>query len=79
MEPYRPYVDRLVTLLLAENKDATIKDMTVKRQLLSIPTLEVRIEGTRHPLMVAATVTAASVYKCFAGEARKIKYPDMQP
>lgn len=79
MEPYRPYVDRLVTLLLAENKDATIKDMAVKRQLLSIPTLDVRIAGTRHPLMVAATVTAASVYKCFAGEARKIKYPDMQP
>ena len=31
----------------------------------------------RSPLMIAATQTTASLYKCFSGELRKIAYPEM--
>ena len=77
MEPYRPYVDRLVMQIMDEDASANIKRRDTKQQLLSIPTMEVRIGGLRRPLMVAAIDTATSVYKCFAGEARKIRYPEM--
>ena len=57
----------------------TRKELTtdIKRQLLSIPVLEVLIGGTRSPMMVAVQTTANSLVKCFAGEARKLIYPDM--
>ena len=75
MEPYRPFVDRLVveTRRMFPSVDELTTD--VKRQLLTIPTLEVRIGGQRSPLMVAASQTTASLARCFSGEARKITYP----
>ena len=76
MEPYRPYVDRLVVQTMAECSDTEITT-AIKRHLLTIPTLEVRIGGQRSPLMVAASQTTASLARCFAGESRKISYPEM--
>jgi CRISPR-associated protein Cas1 len=75
MEPYRPYVDRLVYKLYKEGKSEITKD--VKLELLSIPTLDVEIGGKKSPLMIASTQTTSSLYKCFAGELRKILYPTM--
>lgn len=77
MEPYRPYVDRLVVQTMAECSDTEITT-SIKRRLLTVPTLEVRIGGQRSPLMVAASQTTASLARCFAGESRKISYPEMQ-
>ena len=76
MEPYRPYVDRLVVQTMAECGDV---EMTtdIKRRLLTVPTLEVSISGQRSPLMVAATQTTASLARCFSGENRRISYPEM--
>lgn len=76
MEPYRPYVDKLVFGLYRKyGKDVDL-DKETKFTLLSIPTVEVRIADKRSPLMVAAGQTTASLYKCFSGELRKIVYPD---
>lgn len=75
MEPYRPYVDIIVASIVRDNPDATIADKGVKRQLLSIPVCDVRIGNLRRPLSTAAAETAASLFKCFAGETRKIHYP----
>lgn len=76
MEPYRPYVDELVVKLLDKfgNVDTLTKEM--KAELLSIPTLEVNIDGKRSSLMVAVSQTTASLHKCFTGEVRKIIYPE---
>lgn len=76
MEPYRPYVDELVYSIV-KDKGINSLDLSkeVKAQLLSIPTLDVVIGGKRSPLMVAVTQTTASLYKCFAGELRRIAYP----
>ena len=79
MEPYRPYVDELVYGIVVEYGADIPDDITkdLKMRLLGIPVAEVRIGGKRSPLMVAATQTTASLYKCFTGEMRRIAYPEM--
>ena len=77
MEPYRPYVDRLV-YDITEQYDVDVElSKDIKAELLSVPTIDVVIGGKRSPLMVAAQQTTASLYKCFSGELRKIAYPEM--
>ena len=76
MEPYRPYVDRTVYDIWKET-DCSELTKEIKVKLLSIPTVEVMINGRRSPVMVAASATTASLAKCFSGELRKIVYPEM--
>lgn len=76
MEPYRPYVDELVIKLVDDGMHDIEFTTGLKRQLLSIPTIEVIIDGKRSPLMIAVEQTTASLYKCFIGESRKIVYPE---
>ena len=73
MEPYRPYIDRLVVGLF-DNGNVDI-DKNTKSTLLSIPVLDVTINEQRSPLMIAVGLTTSSLYKCFNGESRKIIYP----
>lgn len=77
MEPYRPYVDELVIKIIGNYKYYEVLNKELKAELLSIPVIDVNIDGKRSPLMVAATQTTASLYKCFSGELRKISYPQM--
>ena len=79
MEPYRPLVDSLVFGIVNEYGGNTPEDITkeLKMRLLGIPVTDVRISGKRSPLMLAATQTTASLYKCFTGEVRRIAYPVM--
>lgn len=77
MEPYRPYVDELVFGIVRSGMRYGELTKELKIQLLGIPTLEVRIDGKRSPLMVAVSQTTASLYKCFSGELRRIAYPEM--
>lgn len=77
MEPYRPYVDQLVLDIIHNNNEISEITREIKLQLLSIPTLDVVINGKRSPLMIATQQTAASLAKCFAGESKRISYPEM--
>ena len=77
MEPYRAYVDDFVLDFYFANPEKTEIDKDFKIRFLSIPTLDVVVDGKRSPLMVAASTTTASLYKCFCGEIRKISYPEM--
>lgn len=76
MEPYRPYVDRLVVETMAVCSDVEVTT-AIKSRLLTVPTLEVHIGGQRSPLMVAASQTTASLARCFSGESRRVVYPEM--
>lgn len=78
MEPYRPYVDKLVYDMVRNKEGIDGLNRDAKARLLSIPTLDVTISGKRSPLMVAATQTTASLYKCFDGELRRISYPEIE-
>jgi len=77
MEPYRPYVDKVV--LKITDTDPTVNELTkeLKAQLLMVPAMDVSIGGQSSPLMVAMQQTTASLAKCFLGETRKIIYPEM--
>ena len=77
MEPYRPYVDKLVVDILEDYPNPPELTMDIKARLLGIPFMDVIIDGHRSPLMIAATSTTASLYKCFSGECRKILYPEL--
>jgi len=75
MEPYRPYVDLIVCHIM-ETEDS-IEELTIdiKKQLLSIASIDVCIDGKNSPLMVAMSRTTNSLHECFEGTARKILYP----
>lgn len=76
MEPYRPYIDKLVIEILAEEPCASISTR-IKSRLLNIPVIEVCINGKRSPLMLAVSQTVSSLVKCYKGECRKVAYPEM--
>lgn len=77
MEPYRPYVDELVLKIVESGIDYEHLTKDIKRELLTIPTLDVCLAGKRSPLMVAVGHTTSSLQRCFSGELRKISYPEM--
>ena len=77
MEPYRPYVDQLVLDIIQCNLEISDITRDLKMRLLGIPMLDVVINGKRSPLMIAAQQTTASLAKCFAGEIKRISYPEM--
>lgn len=77
MEPYRPYVDEVVINIIKDGLDYNNLSLEIKSRLLTIPVLDVVINNKRSPLMISATQTTASLYKCFSGELRRINYPEM--
>lgn len=77
MEPYRPFVDRLVCSLIDPDVPAFEVTTAVKKKLLTIPVLDVVLEGKQSPLMNAVQRTTASLARCFTGESRKILYPQL--
>ena len=77
MEPYRPYVDKLVVDIIKSGEASPILTKDLKAKLLTIPTIDVTIDGHRSPLMIAASTTTASLSRCFSGESRRIIYPEM--
>ncbi len=75
MEPYRPYADRVV--LETIKKYPEIQEMTkeIKSSLLTLPVVDVKMKNATRPLQIAMGETTASLYQCFSGERRLIKYP----
>lgn len=77
MEPYRPFVDDLVINIMQQYLDYSELTRSIKAALLTIPSLDVTLDGKRSPLMIAVGQTTASLAKCFNGELRKIAYPEL--
>lgn len=78
MEPYRPFVDKLVCDIMIDTPNVEELTQDIKYKLLNIPVLDVILGGKRSPLMIAVGQTTASLYNCFAGNIRKIKYPSFE-
>lgn len=78
MEPYRPFVDKMICGIVAENRNIGEITQDTKFKLLNIPVLDVVIDDQRSPLMVAVGQTSASLYKCYEGSLRRIKYPSFE-
>lgn len=77
MEPYRPFVDYLVYDIVNTGCNIEELNTALKTELLSIPAIDVIMDGQLSPLMNAMSRTTASLYECFEGSRRKILYPEM--
>jgi CRISP-associated protein Cas1 len=75
MEPYRPYLDLIVCHIMETEDVVDELTIDIKKQLLSIASIDVFIDGKNSPLMVAMSRTTNSLYDCFEGSSRKILYP----
>jgi CRISPR-associated protein Cas1 len=78
MEPYRPFVDKLVAEIVDSGDCINELTKDIKIKMLNIPVLDVIINGQRSPLMIAASQTTASLARCYSGEIRKISYPSFE-
>lgn len=75
MEPYRIYVDAIVYEITETGGNISELTTNLKAQLLTIPAMDVLLDGKWSPLMNAMSRTTNSLYECFAGSSRKILYP----
>jgi CRISPR-associated protein Cas1 len=77
MEPYRPYVDKIVCEIVRMNGNFLEIGKSMKKQLLEIPAMDVMLEGQKSPLMNAVQRTTSSLAKCFETGTKKILYPEL--
>jgi CRISPR-associated protein Cas1 len=78
MEPYRPYVDKIVCRIMNSGEDWQELTPAIKKYFLEIPALDIVIDGEQSPLMVGLQRTTAGLMKCFEGEGKKLLYPELQ-
>jgi CRISPR-associated protein Cas1 len=77
MEPYRPYVDKLVLQLQTEFPETDELNPVIKKKLLQIPVIDLKIGEMNSPLMIGLQRTTASLSACYEGTSRKLLYPVM--
>lgn len=78
MEPYRPFVDKLVCAMTDPLEPVFDLTPELKRALLTIPAMDVFMDDQKSPLMNAVQRTTASVAKCFEGKAKTIVYAELE-
>ncbi|MBT0810087.1 type II CRISPR-associated endonuclease Cas1 [Litoribacter ruber] len=76
MEPYRPFVDLVVSHIVETEDNYGELNTSLKKELLTIPALDVTMEGQKSPLLVAVSRTTSSLFECYLGTSRKIIYPE---
>ena len=77
MEPYRPFVDKAVLGIVAQNSDVSNMTRQMKGRLYGIAVDDVLMGNLRRPLMAAVAQTVASFVKTFSGDARKLDLPEV--
>lgn len=77
MEPYRPFVDRIVYDIVSDGLSFRELDTELKMRLLELPQVDVRFDDMTSPLLVGVSRTTASLARCFEGISRKINYPSL--
>lgn len=73
MEPYRPFVDEIVFDLYANGERELTKD--VKTEILKLLYVDTMFDKVSRPLEIGLSMTTASLFKCFAGEQKRVIYP----
>ena len=75
MEPYRPFIDLWVFYNMVAYHCTTELNKEIKAKILESIAIDVRLNDTTKPLMVAMSSTTASLAKCLAGYLRTLSYP----
>jgi CRISPR-associated protein Cas1 len=77
MEPYRPFVDRLVWQRMQLDSFSGVLEKDDKAAFLGLLASDTVMGKETSPMMIAMQHTAQSLAKAFAGETRKLKYPTL--
>lgn len=75
MEPYRPFIDDEVIEYINENPDTGKITMIFKNKIMQVLTRDVSIGCVTRPLMIALTMTSASLVRVFTGEQKNLVLP----
>lgn len=75
MEPYRPFVDRIVYMLCAEDNASLNTD--TKQRLLRVLFTDTSFKDMVRPLEISLSVTTASLVRCLAMEEKELAYPQI--
>jgi len=75
MEPYRPFVDEVVYHIYHVQPAMDELNTAAKLKLLEVLTADVMMNKLMRPLMVAISLTTASLARCFSLEIKKINFP----
>jgi CRISPR-associated protein Cas1 len=81
LEPYRPYIDWRVKLLIDENggEVASLDDRPARAALLSLFNETILVGGRRTPLLLGLHASAASLSRALTGGDRTLALPDGLP
>jgi CRISP-associated protein Cas1 len=74
MEPYRPWVDQAIVVLLDQEPHAFL-NREAKARLLHVLMSDVQFENKRRPLMNGLSISSAAMARCLSGKEDKLKYP----
>lgn len=79
MEPYRPFVDKIVCDVIDKEEDYYELSTKIKKELLQLPAVDTLFNGKRIPLITGLQKTTSSLSKCFERKSNKIIYPEFAP
>ncbi len=75
MEPYRPFVDRVVYNIATANPPSLTITPDIKKQILTVLTHDTYWEDMRRPLMNSVALTTASLVQALAGSKQVPEFP----
>lgn len=76
MEPYRPFVDKIVLQILRDGH--TGLNVDTKQQLLRVMFMDTSFKTMTRPLEIALSISSASLVKCLRGEQKILSFPILQ-
>ena len=76
MEPYRPFIDDEVVEYISANPDDKEVGLEFKKRILKVLARDVKMENLTRPMMVALSMTSASLADALSNESEKLKLPD---
>ena len=81
LEPYRPYVDWRVKLLMVDNDDSSpqLSERETRAALLSLLNETIRVGGRSEPLLLALHTSAGSLCRALTGGDRELALPEGLP
>ena len=76
MEAYRPFIDDEVIEYISTNPDEKELGLEFKTKILKVLTRDVKMENLTRPMMVALSMTSASLADALSNESEKLKLSD---
>ena len=76
MEPYRPFIDDEVIEYISTNPDEKELGLEFKKRILQVLVRDVKMGNLTRPMMVALSMTSASLANALSNESEKLKLPD---